>query len=44
MVFRYENPADAERARLALDGRKFGDALVVASFFSAAEFEAGQYK
>ncbi|KAL6757477.1 hypothetical protein V8C86DRAFT_2623885 [Haematococcus lacustris] len=45
LVFlRYQSPQGAERARLALDGRQFGDSLVQASFFDTAEFEAGRLR
>lgn len=43
LVFlKYEDPKSAERAQLALNGRKYGENNIQATFFDAAKFEAGQ--
>lgn len=40
----YEDARSAEKARLALDGRAFGDSTVKATLFDEAAFAAGAYE
>lgn len=40
----YEDTKSAEKARLALNGRMFGEKPVEASVFDLAKFEAQQYE
>jgi splicing factor U2AF subunit len=44
LVFlQYEDARSTEKARLALNGRMFGDRPVEASIFDQAQFDAQQY-
>lgn len=40
----YQDTKSAEKARLALNGRMFGEKPVIASIFDQSKFEAQQYE